>query len=43
MPECLQLHWKRLQQVFTCEICKIFKNTYFYKTPPVAVSDFCDY
>ena len=25
-------------QVFPCEICKIFKNTYFYGTPPVATS-----
>ena len=25
-------------QVFSCEICKIFKNTSFYRTPPVAAS-----
>ena len=26
-------------QVFSCEICKIFKNTIFYRTAPVAASD----
>ena len=26
-------------QVFPCEICEIFKNTLFYRTPPVAVSE----
>ena len=24
-----------LAQVFSCEFCKIFKNTFFYRTPPV--------
>ena len=24
--------------VFLCEICEIFKNTFFYRTPPVAAS-----
>ena len=23
-------------RVFTCEFCEIFKNTFFYRTPPVA-------
>ena len=23
-------------QMFSCEICKIFNNTFFYRTPPVA-------
>ena len=23
-------------QVFSCEYCEIFKNTFFYRTPPVA-------
>ena len=27
-------------QVFSCEICEIFKNTYFYRTPPVSSSIF---
>ena len=25
-------------QVFSCEICEVFKNIFFYKTPPVAAS-----
>ena len=25
-------------QVFSCKICKIFKNIFFYRTPPVAAS-----
>ena len=29
-----------LAQVFSCEFCKIFKNTFFYKTPLVAASDY---
>ena len=27
-----------LAQVFSCEFCEISKNTFFYRTPPVAVS-----
>ena len=27
-------------QVFSCEICETFKNTYFHRTLPVAASDF---
>ena len=27
-----------LVQVFSCEFCEIFKNTYFYRRPPVAAS-----
>ena len=26
------------KQVFSCEYCKNFKNSYFYRTPPVAAS-----
>ena len=26
-------------QVFPCEVCEIFKNTFFYRTPPVTVSE----
>ena len=26
-------------QVFSCEICEIFKNTFFYRTPLVAASE----
>ena len=25
-----------LAQLFSCEFCQIFKNTFFYRTPPVA-------
>ena len=25
-------------QVFSCEFCEIFKNTFFYRTPPVTAS-----
>ena len=28
-------------QVFSCEYCKIFKNSFFYRTPPVAASVVC--
>ena len=28
-----------LAQVFSCEFCEIFKNTIFYRTPPVAASE----
>ena len=26
--------------MFSCEICKTFKNTFFYRTPPVAASEY---
>ena len=37
-----------LAQVFSCEFCEISKNTFCYRTPPVAASDnlkliFCMY
>ena len=25
--------------MFSCEYCEIFKNTFFYRTPPVAASE----
>ena len=28
-----------LAQVFSCEFCEIFKNTFSYRTPQVAVSE----
>ena len=33
-----------LAQVFSCEFCEISKNTFSYRTPPVAASEFtsCD-
>ena len=27
-----------MAKAFSCEFCKILKNTFFYKTPPVAAS-----
>ena len=27
-------------QVFSCEFCEIFKNTFFYRIPPVAASEY---
>ena len=29
---------KTLAQMFSCEFCEISKNTFFYRTPPVAAS-----
>ena len=29
-----------LTQVFSCEFCETFKNTFFYRTPPMAASTF---
>ena len=39
---CQSLFIKKetLTQVFSCEICKISKNTFSYRTPPVAVSQY---
>ena len=37
--EGLQLYQKKTPtQVFSCEVCKIFKERIFYRTPPVAAS-----
>ena len=39
MPESLFNKVAGLRpQVFTCEFCEIFKNTFFYRTPPIATS-----
>ena len=38
-PE-MQLYLKETpRQVFSCEICEIFKSTLFYRTSPVAASE----
>ena len=29
-------------QVFSCEYCKIFKNKFFYRAPPVAASAYSE-
>ena len=37
----LQLYWKKtLGQAFSCEICEISKNAFFYRIPPAAASVF---
>ena len=39
-PKTLQLYWKQTPiHVIFCEICEIFKNTFFYSTPPVAATE----
>ena len=38
---CNFIKRETLAQVFSCEFCKISKNTFFYRTPPVAASLFC--
>ena len=35
---CNFLKKESLAQVFSCEFCEISKNTFFYKTPPLAAS-----
>ena len=40
MPEaCNFIQKETLAQVFSCEFYEISKNTFFYRTPPVAASD----
>ena len=36
---CNFINRESLAQVFSCEFCEISKNTFFYRTPPVAASD----
>ena len=37
--EGLQLYLKKSPtQVFFCEVCEIFENTFFYRTPPVTAA-----
>ena len=35
---CNFIKKETLVQVFLCEFCKIFKSTFFHRTPPVAAS-----
>ena len=35
---CNLIKKKTLSQVFSCKFCEISKNTFFYRTPSVAVS-----
>ena len=34
----LRLHKKNSKTVFSCKVCKIFKNSFCYRTPPVTAS-----
>ena len=36
---CNFIKKETLVQVFSCEICEIFKKTFFYRAPPVAASE----
>ena len=40
MWQCLRpgtlLKKETLAQMFSCELCQIFKNTFLFRTPPVA-------
>ena len=36
---CNFIKKETLTQVFSCEFCEISKNTFFYRTPLVAVSE----
>ena len=36
---CKYILKEALAQVFSCEFCKISKNTYSYRTPTVAASN----
>ena len=40
-PRVAFLLKKTLVQVFSCEFCEIIKNTFLYRTPPVATSELC--
>ena len=33
---CNFIEKETLALVFSCEFCEIFKNTFFYRTPPLA-------
>ena len=37
---CNFIEKQTLAQVFSCEFCDIPKNTFFYRTPPLAASAF---
>ena len=37
---CNFIKKKTLAQVFYCQFCEIFKNAFFYRTPPVTATDF---
>ena len=37
-PACNFIKKEALPQLLSCEFCKISKNTFYYRTPPVAAS-----
>ena len=40
LPKGLQIYCNETPtQVFNCEFCKSFKNTYFYRTPLAVASE----
>ena len=41
VTSCNLIKKKTLVQVFYSEFCELSKNTFFYKTPPVAAFDTC--
>ena len=40
---CNFIKKEALSQVFSCEFCEIFKNSFFYRTPPLAASGIKEY
>ena len=40
---CNFIKIETVAQVFSCEFCEIFKNTFFYRTPPVANFEYEQY
>ena len=39
--QCNLIKKETVAQMFSCEFCEISKNTFSYKTPPVAASEAC--
>ena len=39
IPTFVEVTVEKLTQVFPCEFCKILKNTFFYRTPPVVATE----
>ena len=37
---CNFINKETLAQMFSCEFCGVFKNAFFYRTPPVLASEF---
>ena len=41
-PACNFIKKETLAPVFSCELCEIFKNSFYYRTPSVAGSCICN-